>query len=52
LGKHVRLPFSDSVNVSLFPCQLIHCDVCTSPVVSNSGFKFYLIVLDDFSHFS
>jgi hypothetical protein len=52
MGKHVRLPFSDSINVSLFPFRLIHCDVWTSPIVSNSGFKFYLIVLDDFSHFT
>jgi hypothetical protein len=51
VGKHIRLTFSDSSNVSLFPFQLLHCDVWTSPIISNSGFKFYLVVLDDFSHF-
>jgi hypothetical protein len=52
LGKHVRLPINDSVNASLFPFQSIHYDVWTSPVVSNSNFKFYLDVLDDFSHYT
>jgi hypothetical protein len=52
LGKHIGLPFSDSNSISLFPFQLMHCDVWTSPVVSNSGFKFYLVILDDFSHFA
>jgi hypothetical protein len=52
LGKHVRLSFSDSSNVSLFPFQLLHCDVWTSPIISNFGFKFYLVILDVFSHFT
>ena len=37
LGKHVRLPFSESNNVASFPFQLVHCDVWTSPIFSNSG---------------
>lgn len=36
----------------MFPFQLLHCDVWTSPIISNSGFKFYLVVMDDFSHFT
>jgi hypothetical protein len=44
LGKHVRLSFFDSSSVSLFPFQLLHCDVWTSPIISNSGFKFYLVI--------
>jgi len=51
IGKHVRLPFHESSNVSSFPFQLLHCDVWTSPIISNSGYKFYLVILDDFSHF-
>jgi histone deacetylase 1/2 len=51
-GKHVRLPFSESNNVSQFPFQLLHCDVWTSPIMSNSGFKFYLVILDDYSHYA
>jgi transposase InsO family protein len=30
---------------------LLHCDVWTSPAVSNSGFKYYLVILDDFTHY-
>jgi len=51
LGKHVRLPFKESTNVSHFPFLLLHCDVWTSPIISNSGYKFYLVILDDFSHY-
>jgi hypothetical protein len=51
LGKHVRLPFSESTHISSFPFQLLHCDVWTSPIMSNSGYKFYLVILDDFSHY-
>jgi hypothetical protein len=30
---------------------MIHCDLWTSPVPNVSGFKYYLVILDDFSHF-
>jgi transposase InsO family protein len=30
----------------------LHCDVWTSPIMSNSGFKFYLVILDDYSHYA
>lgn len=30
----------------------MHCDVWTSPVLSNSGYKYYLVILDDYSHFT
>jgi len=29
----------------------MHCDLWTSPVVSVSGYKYYLVILDDCSHF-
>jgi len=32
--------------------DLVHCDLWTSPVLSISGYKYYLVVVDDFSHFS
>jgi transposase InsO family protein len=32
--------------------DLVHCDLWTSPVISVSGFKYYLVILDDFSHYS
>ena len=33
------------------PFDLVHCDLWTSPVLSISGFKYYLVILDDYSHF-
>ena len=51
LGKHVRLPFSSSSTVASFPFELLHSDVWTSPVPSNSGYTYYLVILDDYSHF-
>lgn len=51
LGKHVRLPFSSSVSVSYVPFQIIHADVWTAPVQSFSGFKYYLVFIDDYSHY-
>jgi hypothetical protein len=51
LGKHVRQPFSSSQTVTYFPFQLVHSDVWTSPIHSNSGYKYYLVLLDDFTHY-
>ena len=51
LGKHVRLPFSSSTSYSTTPFEIVHCDVWTSPVASISGSRYYLVILDDFSHF-
>jgi transposase InsO family protein len=51
LGKHVRQPFSSSQTVTYFPFQLVHSDVWTSPVFSNSGYKYYLVLLDDYTHY-
>jgi hypothetical protein len=31
--------------------DLIHLDLWTSPVVSVSGFKYYLVILDDFTYY-
>jgi hypothetical protein len=50
-GKHVRLLFCSSNSVSTFPFELLHCDLWTSPHSSISVFKYYLVVLDDFTHF-
>ncbi|WVZ63750.1 hypothetical protein U9M48_013358 [Paspalum notatum var. saurae] len=51
LGKHTRLPFDSSCSCTSVPFVLIHCDVWTSPVASISGCLYYLVLLDDFSHF-
>ncbi|KAI3780426.1 hypothetical protein L2E82_10407 [Cichorium intybus] len=51
MGKHVKLPFRLSTSFSHFPFELNHYDVWTSPIESLSGIKYYVIFLDDFSHF-
>jgi histone deacetylase 1/2 len=51
LGKHTRLPFSSSSSHTAAPFELLHCDVWTSPVTSISGFSYYLVILDDYTHF-
>jgi hypothetical protein len=52
LGRHTRLPFPTSTSHTSTAFHLIHCDLWTSPVVSFSGYKYYLVVLDDFTHYS
>jgi hypothetical protein len=51
LGRHVRLSFPISSSRAAGIFDLIHCDVWTSPVISISGYKYYLLILDDFSHY-
>jgi hypothetical protein len=40
---------STSRSSSMF--DLIHCDLWTSPIISISGFWYYIIIVDDYSHF-
>ncbi|GJY07062.1 ribonuclease H-like domain-containing protein [Tanacetum coccineum] len=51
LGKHVKLPFhsSDSIVENYF--DIIHSDLWTSPIVSSSSFKYYVLFHDHFSHY-
>jgi hypothetical protein len=51
LGKHTRLPFCSSSHRAEHPFDLIHLHLWTSPVVSVSGSKYYLVILDDFTHY-
>lgn len=51
VGKNVRLPLHSSSSQTLFPFQLVHTDVWTSPIYSNSGYKYYVVFLDDFTHY-
>jgi histone deacetylase 1/2 len=51
LGRHVRLPFATSTTSTKRPFELIHCDMWALPVESVSGFKYFLVLLDDFTHF-
>ncbi|GJW13535.1 ribonuclease H-like domain-containing protein [Tanacetum coccineum] len=51
LGKHVRLPFVSSGTVISSCFEIIHSDVWTSPILSLSGFKYYVLFLDHYSKF-
>jgi hypothetical protein len=51
LGKHIRLHFSSSSNHAAKAFDLIHLDLWTSPIVSVLGSKYYLVILDDFTHY-
>ena len=47
IGKQIKLPFS----LVTAPFQIIHSDLWTSPVQSLSGIRYYVLFLDQFSHF-
>jgi hypothetical protein len=51
LDKHTRLPFCSSSHCAEHPFVLIHLGLWTSPIVSVSGSKYYLSILDDFTHY-
>jgi hypothetical protein len=48
----VGLPFPSSSTRVLQPFDLVHCDLWTSPISSVSGYKYYLAILDDCTHYS
>jgi hypothetical protein len=52
LGKCKRLPFQSSTHVSVAPLEIIHVDIWTSPIIFISGFKYYMVFIDDFSRYS
>jgi hypothetical protein len=51
LGHHTRIPFVSSASRAYNNFDLIHYDLRTSPIVNISGCKYYLVILDDHSHF-
>jgi hypothetical protein len=51
LGKHIRLPFHSSSHRVEHPFDLRHLDIWTSPIISVSGSKYYLVILYDFTHY-
>jgi hypothetical protein len=51
LGKHTRLPFCSSSHRAKHAFDLMHLDLWASHVVSVSGSKYYLVILDDFNHY-
>jgi hypothetical protein len=50
LGKHTILPFS-SLSRADKTFDLMHLDLWTYPVVSVSGSKHYLVIVDDFTYY-
>ncbi|MFS8010596.1 putative RNA-directed DNA polymerase [Helianthus anomalus] len=51
LSNSKRLPFYTSSSFTFSPFDIIHCDLWTSPVVSKTGYKYYMVLIDNFSHF-
>jgi hypothetical protein len=51
LDRHTHLPFVSSNSRADNNFNLIHCDMWTSPIVSISGYKYYLVILDDHNYF-
>jgi hypothetical protein len=51
LGKHIKLPFVASSSMTCMPFDIIHSDLWTSPVLSSSGHRYYVLFLDDFSKY-
>jgi hypothetical protein len=51
LSRHSRHPFSTSTSRAAQAFHLVHCDLWTSPVFNLSSYKYYLVILNDFSHF-
>jgi hypothetical protein len=51
LGHHVRLPFATSHSRATNKFDLIHYELWASPILSMSSYKYYLIILDDYSHY-
>ncbi|GJX41317.1 ribonuclease H-like domain-containing protein [Tanacetum coccineum] len=49
--KHAKLPFYNSKSLVDSVFEIIHSDIWTSPIPSESGIKYYAIFLDHFSHF-
>ncbi|GAA0143947.1 transmembrane signal receptor [Lithospermum erythrorhizon] len=49
LGKHVKLPFSDSITRVQFPFELIYSDVWESPILSPSGMPYYVSFIDAYT---
>ena len=52
MEKAKQFPFSDSSCVTLSPLDIIHSDVCVSPIVSSKGHRYYVLFIDDYSRFT
>lgn len=50
-GKHIKLPFSNSVSATMLPFDIIHSDLWTSPVLSSNGHRYYMLLLNDYTNY-
>ncbi|GJW11707.1 ribonuclease H-like domain-containing protein [Tanacetum coccineum] len=50
-GKHAKLPFNNPESSVHSVFEIIHSDIWTSPIPSESGIKYYAIFLYHFSYF-
>ena len=52
-GNSCRLPFTSAVPSTTGVLQLLHCDLWgPSPILSLVGFKYYVLLIDDFTRYS
>ncbi|KAJ0481931.1 putative RNA-directed DNA polymerase [Helianthus annuus] len=51
LSNSKRLPFYESTSFTFAPFDIIHCDLWTSSIPSKTGYKYYMVLIDNFSHF-
>ena len=51
LGKHIKLSFYDSISGTSMPFDILLSNLWTSPVLSSSGHRYYVLFLDNFSNF-
>jgi transposase InsO family protein len=52
-GKMHQLPFPISNKISTQPFALVHADLWgPAPITSSTGFRFYLVLVDDFTKFT
>ncbi|KAJ9541276.1 hypothetical protein OSB04_027782 [Centaurea solstitialis] len=50
-GKQLKLPFYPSSSITYLPFDIIHSDLWTSPILSSSGHRYYILFLDDKTNF-
>ncbi|KAM1411727.1 hypothetical protein ACFXTH_024342 [Malus domestica] len=53
LAKNHKLPFGSASSTTSHSLQLLHCDLWgPTNVISPSGFKYYMLLVDDYSRYS
>jgi len=50
-GKHIKLPFTNSINNRLLPFDILRSDVWTSPILNSTSHKYYVLLSDNYSNF-